>query len=207
MGTRHLIAVYLDGEYKIAQYGQWDGYPEGQGVSTLAFAREIAAPTARRLFKEKLRQCRWITENEIEYINEKIRKGIIEDWTKIYPELDRDTGSDILKMVFNSKDGMALQNSITFAADSLFCEWAWVIDLDKKTFEGYKGFNTTHPATQEDRFYFLKDEEEKKASERTMSGDSYYCVRLVKSYSLDDLPSDATFLHDFVSDDEEEDIT
>ena len=30
MGTRHLIAVQLDGEYKIAQYGQWDGYPEGK---------------------------------------------------------------------------------------------------------------------------------------------------------------------------------
>ena len=27
MGTRNLTAVYLDGEYKIAQYGQWDGLP------------------------------------------------------------------------------------------------------------------------------------------------------------------------------------
>lgn len=31
MGTRNLTAVYLDGQYKVAQYGQWDGYPEGQG--------------------------------------------------------------------------------------------------------------------------------------------------------------------------------
>lgn len=31
MGTRNLTAVYLDGEYKIAQYGQWDGYPKDKG--------------------------------------------------------------------------------------------------------------------------------------------------------------------------------
>lgn len=29
MGTRHIIAVVADDEYKIAQYGQWDGYPSG----------------------------------------------------------------------------------------------------------------------------------------------------------------------------------
>ena len=34
MGTRNLTAVYLDGQYKVAQYGQWDGYPEGQGIAS-----------------------------------------------------------------------------------------------------------------------------------------------------------------------------
>ena len=28
MGTRNLTVVYLDGQYKVAQYGQWDGYPK-----------------------------------------------------------------------------------------------------------------------------------------------------------------------------------
>ena len=27
MGTRYLTAVYLDGEYKVAQFGAQDGYP------------------------------------------------------------------------------------------------------------------------------------------------------------------------------------
>lgn len=26
MGTRNLTVVYIDGKYKVAQYGQWDGY-------------------------------------------------------------------------------------------------------------------------------------------------------------------------------------
>lgn len=25
MGTRHLVIVYHDGSYKLAQFGQWDG--------------------------------------------------------------------------------------------------------------------------------------------------------------------------------------
>jgi len=39
MGTRHLIVVKKDNEIKVAQYGQWDGYPSGQGVSILKFLR------------------------------------------------------------------------------------------------------------------------------------------------------------------------
>jgi len=32
MGTRHLICAKINNEYKLSQYGQWDGYPSGQGV-------------------------------------------------------------------------------------------------------------------------------------------------------------------------------
>jgi hypothetical protein len=37
MGTRNLVAVQIDGQYKIAQYGQWDGYHSGKGLEVLEF--------------------------------------------------------------------------------------------------------------------------------------------------------------------------
>ena len=37
MTTRSLTAVKINGEYKIAQYGYYDGYPSGQGVTILKF--------------------------------------------------------------------------------------------------------------------------------------------------------------------------
>src|SRR3546814_20563425 len=40
MGTRNLTCVVVDGAYKVAQYGQWDGYPSGQGATARAFLRE-----------------------------------------------------------------------------------------------------------------------------------------------------------------------
>ena len=31
MGTRNLTIIVEDNKHKVAQYCQWDGYPEGQG--------------------------------------------------------------------------------------------------------------------------------------------------------------------------------
>ena len=40
MGTRNLTCVIKDGKYRVAQYGQWDGYPEGQGMNILNFLKK-----------------------------------------------------------------------------------------------------------------------------------------------------------------------
>ena len=37
MGTRNLTTVIKNSETKVAQYGQWDGYPGGQGLTALKF--------------------------------------------------------------------------------------------------------------------------------------------------------------------------
>ena len=37
MGKRYLTCVVKDGGYKIAQYGQHDGYPEWAGKNILSF--------------------------------------------------------------------------------------------------------------------------------------------------------------------------
>ena len=42
MGTRNLtMVINQKGEKKVAQYGQWDGYPSGVGVSVLNFLKNI----------------------------------------------------------------------------------------------------------------------------------------------------------------------
>ena len=37
MGTRNTLRVYLNGELKVSQYGQWDGYFAGQGNDLCRF--------------------------------------------------------------------------------------------------------------------------------------------------------------------------
>src|SRR4051812_8314171 len=37
MGTRHLTRVIVNGQCVISQYGQWDGYPTGQGHTIAKF--------------------------------------------------------------------------------------------------------------------------------------------------------------------------
>jgi len=187
MGTRNLTAVYSDGQYKIAQYGQWDGYPSGQGITVLRFMHKIMDNGLIDDFRKVIRKTKFFTEREIERIDERIHNRKLKNWQDIYPELSRDTGAEILDLVYSSRASKKLHNSIEFAADSVFCEWAWVIDLDRMTFEGYKGFNKEE-LTPDDRFYFLRDEE---------TDEEYHGVKMVASWDLNSLPNDEDFLAAF----------
>ena len=131
MGTRNLTCVVLDGEYKVAQYGQWDGYPEGQGATALRFLRKLNTPEKFKRFTDKVRACSWITNEEQE--NRDKKAGITHgtQWIsmdksdqplKLYPENHRDTGAEILDLVYKSKQPLKLVNEVDFAQDGLFCE-------------------------------------------------------------------------------------
>lgn len=197
MGTRHLIAVKQTGQYRIAQYGQWDGYPDSTGCAVLNFLKTWNRP----MFEEHLRACRFYTRDELAKLDQVHADN--PEWLSAYPTLDRNTGFKILEMVQGLPQ--ALHNNLEFAADSLFCEWAYVIDLDLNTFEVYKGFNHT-PLTEDDRFYDLMpaaDAENKRAKWRQ---EPYYPVVLVKSYPLGDLPEENVFLDDCKEPPEEEEF-
>lgn len=199
MGTRSLICVFKDGKYKVAQYSRWDGYPEGQGIGVLKF---LTKEMDRNLFETKLNMVRFGTEEEL---NKQWKECGADDsgWVnmevsnrhkKLYPENDRDTGSDILSIIQNTNKPLVLENSLEFAADSLFCEWAYVIDLDKNTFEVYEGFNQ-EPLDDNERFSFL----DYNPPHRT---DKYYPVRLVAIFDINNLPTEEEFLNTFKSDED-----
>jgi len=150
MGTRHLTIVKKNGEMKIAQYGQWDGYPEGAGNEILSFCRKyLSTQEGREVFVAHLDKCRFLTENEIELINELIDKDeslrrydpvtYSANWTKRWPELSRDTGNKVLEMVLESENGLGLADEFEFIHDHVFCEWAWMIDLDECIFGNVVG--------------------------------------------------------------------
>lgn len=200
MGTRNLSAAVIDGEYRVAKYCQWDGYPSGVGVDILN------ALTTYDLVELKNR----IKKNSAFISNEKTillyeDLGIFSDsgfisyedskrFSKKYPLLDRDTNlSDVFAqhMKINEDQPIYTKNSIDFAKDSLFCEWAYVVDFDKNTFEVYEGFNTDTPLTEADRFYIANEED----FYTSFDGTKYQPVRLAHSWSLDDLPSKEEFLN------------
>lgn len=183
MGTRHLIAVQIDGEYKIAQYGQWDGYPSGQGVDILSFLEGSNLD----VFKEKLRGCSWATEADLQALDEGT-------WMRSHPWLSRDAGADILGYVLSSENGLKLKNNIAFAGDGLFCEYAYVIDFDKGTFEIFEGFKKL-PTPEDSRF--------PSGAEWLEKADEYSPVHLVQTYELGCLPSKDGFLSDLEGEDED----
>lgn len=200
MGTRHLIAVVKDGKYKIAQYGQWDGYLEGQGQLVLDFCHARQRTNTWPAFEAQLTKCVFITQDEIDRAYADC--GITGDFMTMeqaeefkrrspYGHLDRDTGARILDVVFLSQgDRIPLVDSSAFAKDSLFCEWAYVIDLDQRVLEIYEGFKTSPPATDE-RFAKAAptaDDLDPASARRAQRGDVYHPVQLLMKFSLADLP-------------------
>lgn len=187
MGTRHMIAVVSDDKYRVAQYGQWDGYPSGQGIGVLGF---LASGKLESLKKNALK-CSFVTDDEYRDLVKDYTNADADKFFGQYPQFSRDTGSGILSLVADADNGMKLRDDYNFAADSLFCEWAYVIDLDKNTFEIYKGFNQT-PLEANERFFGMVCERyaNRKAS------DTYYPVKLKKVFSLLDLPTIEEFLEE-----------
>lgn len=194
MGTRNLTIVKVDGKYPLANYGQWDGYPSGQGITILNFLRREFKPS---FIYKKLPKIKELTDKESNEVLKKI--GSIDgwmtdkqfnEWKKYFPYADRNLGGEILHLInVADADEIKIDNSLDFAADSLFCEWAYVIDFDTNKFEVYKGFNQ-EPLTEEDRFFFLQGKEPVE----------YYPVKLAVSFDLNKLPTKKQFLDYFKND-------
>ena len=142
MGTRSLTIVKLNGEVKVAQYCQWDGYFRGQGT---VIAKFIQNELDLRKFKKNIKSLKWASSKEIDdlYIKAGSKNGMIsfDDADKVKnsnPEFHRDTGALILKLIQDGKV-KKVQNDITFLKDTLFCDYAYEIDLNKKVINIYTG--------------------------------------------------------------------
>lgn len=169
MGTRHLVCVFADGEFKIAQYGQFDGYPSGAGIDVVQFIQEVqqkylAGENAWNNFKEKISALPIATPEQLKYAYRSV--GIGDDGRasmeqsdalrQKYPQLHRATSTDLLDLILEDDFRVTFlpPPSTEFAGDSLFCEWAYVINLDDMILEVYKGFNEA-PLPPWERFAFL----------------------------------------------------
>lgn len=164
MGTRNLTMVILNKEVKVAQYGQWGGYPSGNGQIVLSFLQKVDIDA----FKSKVSLIKELSDYEI--------KSAGSNWESKYPQVSRDVGPDVLDMIYKGEiDSVSLQTG--FIYDSLFCEWAYLIDLDDNKLEVYKGFSKSK-LEKDERFY--KDEP---------NSDGYYACKMIAMFEIDNLPS------------------
>jgi len=164
MGTRHLVKVIVDGRTRIAQYGQWDGYLDGQGATVRAFLKSVDIDK----FTEAVRTVTKFIEDETldqwrqEFFaddGDRAKDGWLtmeqaERWKEEYPTLSRDMGAEVLAYVMTAWEEdprcvVPLQDASEFEADTLFCEFAYTLDLDQHTVTVVGGYEerktSTHP--------------------------------------------------------------
>jgi hypothetical protein len=143
MGTRNLTKVIdKDGTLVVAQYGQWDGYPSGQGVNMLSFISEHGMLNK---IEKALSKCRFIEQAEIDQMWFRFQEvtkfaPAREDYQGfhiIYPSLSRDTCTDILKVIVYSNEDVMLSDESSFEKDGLMCEGVYTLNYQTREFTSW----------------------------------------------------------------------
>lgn len=136
MGTRGLSGFVIDGEVK-AQYQQFDSYPSGVGTDVVAAIQSgKITPDAVRsivLVDGDSKPTKAQAERLAQFANTNVSTGSLDEWYVLL----RETQGDLLAMI----EAGHMIDSSEFAADSLFCEWGYLVNLDTETLEVYRGFN------------------------------------------------------------------
>jgi hypothetical protein len=202
MGTRGAFGFILGESEKIA-YNHFDSYPDGKGLDVLRFVRGADLPYLRQQAEElKVVGDTPPTPEDVEALKPWTDLGVSEQSTEDWYCLTRGMQGD-LGETLNS--GYMLDGS-DFPLDSLFCEWAYIVDLDQNVFEVYKGFQENlptkgrwagRPTAEEDAANFKAHIEYAKKQGREPwqeETSKYKAVELIASWPLTALPSDDQFL-------------
>lgn len=139
MGTRGAYGFFKDGINKVS-YNHFDSYPSGLGAEVMEFIKATPDDQLGEVFSsivmvnendmptvEQIDQCK-------KFANLNVGSQRIDDWYCLLREAQGNLSSlrNGLRYMIDNKD---------FLADSLFCEWAYIINLDTRKLEVYKGFN------------------------------------------------------------------
>lgn len=139
MGTRGTYGVRIDGTDKLV-YNGFDSYPGGLGADIVREIRAMLGDWGIDGLRGKARNLRSVQGQECPTPEEAAalrartdkRPAHNEPWRSIL----RDEQGSLLA---NLKTGV-ICGANSFILDSLFCEYGYIVDLDKMRFEVYEGF-------------------------------------------------------------------
>jgi hypothetical protein len=184
MGTRGAYGFRKNDQDKVT-YNHWDSYPSGLGADVVEFIQGSSIDEMNQLAdKIKLVDGRSTpTEEDLELCkdvtNLSVSNGSTEDWYCVLRETQGNL--DILREI------PLMIDSHTFLVDSLFCEWAYIINLDENVLEIYRGFNKE--PSDKGRYASLK-EPDRVLDNGNIIKTKHYGVELIKEIPLSEIISD-----------------
>ena len=171
MGTRGCYGFRKNGEDKLT-YNHWDSYPDCLGTDVVEFCKATSVAEMNEIFdriilveeggkptKKQIDEC-------IEFYNEGVSTGKLDDWYCLLRESQGDLN------VY--KNGLKyIIDSCEFIKDSLFCEYAYIINLDTNCLEFWRGFQDK------------PDKNNRYGAETHDNTDKYYPCKMISYYALD----------------------
>lgn len=207
MGTRGVFGVIIGEQEKIG-YNQYDSYPGGYGVQNLTWLRAVMAEDRLDEIKKLAADCRLVSDDtppkprDVKALKEFTNLGVSEQSTKDWYCLTYSTHGNIEDMLRCGH----IHDYASFALDSLFCEWGYILDLDQEVFEVYEGFQKElptagrwagRPTADEDlesfKNHLLFCHREGRVPWRSEESE-YKAIELIRSYPLSDLPTEEEFI-------------
>lgn len=181
MGTRGAFGVFSDGELKLT-YNHYDSYPTGLGNSIAKQIDSMMTRQSQATLKALALALHVVKRDGPKPTKAQIKKlkpwtdlGVSEQSTSDWYCLTRNLQGDLKAIL---EDAGVIVDGSDFPADSLFCEWAYVFNIDTMELEVYRGFQTK--PHKKGRFADMKN------MERPFLGsDQYYPVKLVKTFKVD----------------------
>ena len=190
MGTRGAYGFLKDGKHKVT-YNHYDSYPSYLGTEIMKYLQKVwiecdndENKMNKRLSKV-MRSTKMVNQNKAP--TKKDFNKMAEMWAQLSKE-DRDlfdlgeerTKSEYYALLRPLQGNLELLEQFTmmnegasFLGDSLFCEWAYIINLNTNELEIYTGFN--HNKDARGRYATLY------APYNSGSGDVYYGVALAET--------------------------
>lgn len=183
MVTRGLYGIRKNGIDK-ATYNHWDSYPNWLGKEVVSFCKHNGIENLNRFFDliELVDNESNPTDDQIiecmtaGYVDTSVGAQSVRDWYCLLRDMQGN-----FKAYQNFIDNNArvyMKDDITFIRDSLFCEYAYIINLDDNVLEFYIGFQYV---PQEGNRYGMESTYE------GHDGTKYYPCKLLMTFPLDDL--------------------
>lgn len=177
MGTRGAYGIRKNGIDKIT-YNHFDSYPSGLGADFARFCARVGKKGLGALFEniELVSTNSEPTQEQIDacvkagYCDETVSERSRKDWYCLLRGLMGDFNE--YERLAETGEKTFMIDDASFLKDSLFCEYAYVANLDEGVLEFWEGFQKT---PQEGNRY------------GTEASDGYYPCRLSATFPLDGL--------------------
>ena len=176
MGTRGCYGFRINKHDKVT-YNPFDSYPKELGYKLMCFVAQTQVSAMERI----ARRIKLVDRNSIpprdlivkykKYADLSVSEQKYEDWYCLLRKTQGDLGvyrDDLEHMIDDSE----------FLDDSLFCEWAYIINLDTSQLEAYRGFNKNPSANG------------RYAHESVENSKGYFGVELIKEIELTKIDED-----------------
>ena len=147
MSTRGLYGIRKNGVDKCT-YNHSDSYPSWLGRKVLEFCANNTVDDLSKFFdrielvnedekptQEQIKKC-----VEAGYYNKSVSTKSTEDWYCLLRNLQGNF-DEYQKLIDNNEETtIFMTDSVLFIKDSLFCEYAYIINLDDEVLEFYEGY-------------------------------------------------------------------